>query len=596
MTTITHIPVSTTEIIQQAEAGDAEAQATLGLAYRAGSEMDKSPELAFHWLRLAAEQGDPRHVALLGFLCLAGDGVPQSYEEADLWLRQAAQQHALLAWCYVENLCPDRRNRGFDPIFNLIGMMYKDEVGFPAHLNEIVLWFTRVALWDDSRIFRSFAQNNLGLIYQTGTGVEKNLAEAYAWQRYARWGFFYELQITLKLNIIETISLEQGQAGERRLQELVREAKQALLAKNKLQPMNACWISSRLLVGAHPNDQDLSAGRTRIPDLLATGVCCFIDLTEEGERPSYAELLPARAKCQGTPGIDYHHFPFPKINPTIAPSMLMTILDIIDRANANGHVVYLHGNDDIARANLVAAAHLARRHLLPGAVELTRLISFWSQAKATPCLNRRELQRRLWRTGETPAIGQKLYFPSIKIDHQSFLNRNQETIFDNLNPDPACISVWWLMNAKEGTAVGQMKCTNSSYYGGGGGTGWASERKCCFTLGELTIVWFRLNTSYGRQHLIIAVLQDPDHVIPIYDTHWCSRNLLNAFQNPVDSKILCCWSMNLIGWRDSDLQKKRFAWIFELPAAKVLETLLRVNKRPDLAAIVTQGLEQAKTT
>lgn len=82
------------EHVQQCvQAGDAEAEFTLGLAYDRGIEgIQQDYERAAKWYRLAALQGHPQAQANLGLLYAAGEGVPQDYAEAFRWSRMAAHQ------------------------------------------------------------------------------------------------------------------------------------------------------------------------------------------------------------------------------------------------------------------------------------------------------------------------------------------------------------------------------------------------------------------------------------------------------------------------------------------------------------------------
>jgi TPR repeat protein len=75
------------EIKQKAQAGDAQAQTELGLAYR-----DKNPDAATEWFRKAADQGDPVAQNSLGVLYHSGSGVPKDFEQAFSWYMKAATQ------------------------------------------------------------------------------------------------------------------------------------------------------------------------------------------------------------------------------------------------------------------------------------------------------------------------------------------------------------------------------------------------------------------------------------------------------------------------------------------------------------------------
>lgn len=69
--------------VVDAERGDADAQAYLGISYTHGWDgFDEDPLLALHWFRLAAAQGLPDAQYNLAFLHDIGDGVPKDPVEA----------------------------------------------------------------------------------------------------------------------------------------------------------------------------------------------------------------------------------------------------------------------------------------------------------------------------------------------------------------------------------------------------------------------------------------------------------------------------------------------------------------------------------
>ena len=81
------------DVLRKAEAGDAEAQATLGSFFFNGvPEAGLEPyfELAARWLSKAAGAHHIRAQTMLGTLYLHGNGVPQNERRAAKWLQQAA--------------------------------------------------------------------------------------------------------------------------------------------------------------------------------------------------------------------------------------------------------------------------------------------------------------------------------------------------------------------------------------------------------------------------------------------------------------------------------------------------------------------------
>ena len=90
-------PEETDALRARAEAGDAEAQFSLGRTYEYGfinvpEDADVLDAEAARWFRLAAEQGHADAQNYLGDRYWTGEGVPQDYAEAVHWYRLAAYQ------------------------------------------------------------------------------------------------------------------------------------------------------------------------------------------------------------------------------------------------------------------------------------------------------------------------------------------------------------------------------------------------------------------------------------------------------------------------------------------------------------------------
>ena len=86
---------STQELVDlraSAEAGDADAQTSLGWKYANGEGVQQDYAEAIVWFRLAAEQGDADAQNSLGVMYDNGEGVPQDDAEAVAWYRLAAEQ------------------------------------------------------------------------------------------------------------------------------------------------------------------------------------------------------------------------------------------------------------------------------------------------------------------------------------------------------------------------------------------------------------------------------------------------------------------------------------------------------------------------
>ena len=77
---------------QRAEAGDAQAQMTMGYRYDTGTGVAKDAVEALVWYRKAAEQGDVTSQSNLGLAYHYGRGVPIDLNEAKRWYLKAADQ------------------------------------------------------------------------------------------------------------------------------------------------------------------------------------------------------------------------------------------------------------------------------------------------------------------------------------------------------------------------------------------------------------------------------------------------------------------------------------------------------------------------
>ena len=76
----------------RANAGDANAQFILGLAYADGEGVPQDDAQAVSWFRKSAEQGDSGAQHFLGGVYRNGQGVPQDYVESHKWHNLAASR------------------------------------------------------------------------------------------------------------------------------------------------------------------------------------------------------------------------------------------------------------------------------------------------------------------------------------------------------------------------------------------------------------------------------------------------------------------------------------------------------------------------
>ena len=104
-------------ISAKADAGDVEAQLSLGLRY--GNAVGDTADFgrAAHWFRKAADQHFARAQYLLGVMFAHGQGVTPDHAISEDWLRKAAEggdaggQHEFGMICYRASLDPIRADR-----------------------------------------------------------------------------------------------------------------------------------------------------------------------------------------------------------------------------------------------------------------------------------------------------------------------------------------------------------------------------------------------------------------------------------------------------------------------------------------------------
>ena len=145
----------------KAEAGDAQAQYRVGLAYAEGAGVEQDYAKAAVWYGRAAEQGNAQAELQMGVLCDHGQGVGQDYGQAAGWYRKAALQGVAEAE------------------FNL-GSLYERGLGVPQDATQAADLYRRAAEQGNAS-----AEFNLALLYDNGQGVKQDWAQAAKWYRKA---------------------------------------------------------------------------------------------------------------------------------------------------------------------------------------------------------------------------------------------------------------------------------------------------------------------------------------------------------------------------------------------------------------------------
>jgi len=111
-------------------------------------------------------------------------------------------------------------------------------------------------------------------------------------------------------------------------------------------------------------------------DQLRDGTTLFVDLTQAGTLPSYAQALPD--------GVRHVRMPIPDFGVPTIEQMIAT-LDLIDAAVGKGENVYVHCRMGIGRTRTVIGCHRKRHGLDPGPVPETReqreLVRSWPEGR-----------------------------------------------------------------------------------------------------------------------------------------------------------------------------------------------------------------------
>ena len=160
------------------------------------------------------------------------------------------------------------------------------------------------------------------------------------------------------------------------------------MTSGPLRPETDCYwvVPESLLAGEYPRDLAFLAG---------IGVSAFIDLTREGELPSYSGNLG---------GTIHLRFPVAEGSVPESPELTSAALDAIDGHIAQGGTVYVHCMGGIGRTGTIIGCWLAR-HGHPGQAALERLDdlrrkSALSGSIPSPVTNEQVRYVLGWREGE----------------------------------------------------------------------------------------------------------------------------------------------------------------------------------------------------
>ena len=146
---------------------------------------------------------------------------------------------------------------------------------------------------------------------------------------------------------------------------------------------NAYWVRpGQLLAGEYPSAPHADVARRRVDALIGAGITYVMDLTTDDDPlDAYDDLLRERAAALGS-SVVYSPRPIRDLDCPSAGEM-RAILDEIDAAIEQGHVVYVHCWGGVGRTGTVVGCHLVRRgHTGAAALdEVARLFGTMSPVK-----------------------------------------------------------------------------------------------------------------------------------------------------------------------------------------------------------------------
>ena len=161
---------------EAAIAGYLPAQYELSVCYKNGWGIEKNLERALYWCSKAANQGHAKSQYNLGLSFLTGNGVVKSRSKAYTWFLLAAEQHL-----------PEAQNQVGHMLLHSISNPISNDKEQAPDYNQAFQWFQK-AVHNNSRSTSSShvsysiaAQRNLGICYENGYGVEKDLTQAVYW-------------------------------------------------------------------------------------------------------------------------------------------------------------------------------------------------------------------------------------------------------------------------------------------------------------------------------------------------------------------------------------------------------------------------------
>lgn len=177
-----------------ADKGYVKSQNLLADCYYHGRGVNKDLELSALWYRRSAEQGYAPAQYNLGCLYLMGEGVPEDVSEALYWSEKASAQNYVPA-SYIVGYIYDSKfqdyvsaakyyrsaaDGGNTDAMNNLGLLYESGYGVPKDINKSLALYRKAA-----ESGNCFACYNLGNCYRLGKGVSTDYYAAVDWLKKA---------------------------------------------------------------------------------------------------------------------------------------------------------------------------------------------------------------------------------------------------------------------------------------------------------------------------------------------------------------------------------------------------------------------------
>lgn len=139
---------------------------------------------------------------------------------------------------------------------------------------------------------------------------------------------------------------------------------------------NSYWIhEGTLMAGEYPGHPAAGSAKARVARHIEVGITFFLDLTEDHELAPYAPHLPSLHPVSGVPVV-HKRMPIPDVDVPKSAAEMTAILECIDGALEQGHVVYVHCWGGRGRTGTVVGCHLVRRGST-GQEALDKVSSLW---------------------------------------------------------------------------------------------------------------------------------------------------------------------------------------------------------------------------